>query len=92
MIKGSVTRLLGKLDNKKKPLPTLTVTLPGGGPGNGSACVHQHTPAVTCGLVALDRLVETPGPTVRDEDGLAGVLPRLIQGALSLLVTRGNFL
>lgn len=70
----------------------LTNGLPGGGSRNGPSCVHQNAPAVARGLVALDCFVKSPGPTVGDEDGLARMQPSIVQRALSLLVTRGNFL
>ncbi len=66
--------------------------LPCRGSRYGSPSVHQHTPAVTSGLVALDRLVEALQATVRDEDGFPWVLLSLILSGLPLLVTRGNFL
>lgn len=73
-------------------MPVLVMVSPGGGSRNGPSRVHQNTPAVACGLVALDRFVKTSGSTVGDKSGLTRVLPILVQGALSLLVTRGNFL
>jgi len=42
--------------------------------------------------VALHRFVEPSGSTLRDDDALAGVLPGLLQGALSLLVAGVNLL
>lgn len=65
---------------------------PSGGARNGAPSVHQHAPAVTSGLVALDRLVEPQRPAVRDEDGLPRILSGFVQSALPLLVTRRNLL
>ncbi|TNN59271.1 hypothetical protein EYF80_030556 [Liparis tanakae] len=59
--------------------------LPGGCPGDGPSRVHQNTPAVACGLVALDRFVKASGAAVGDENGLARILPSLVQCTLSLL-------
>lgn len=58
--------------------PMLILHLPCGGPGNGPPRVHQHTPAVTSGRVALHWLVEAPMCTLGDHDvvilGLLGFL------------------
>ena len=51
--------------------------LPCGGPGQRAPRVHQHTPAVASGLVALHWLVEPPGGALRDDDALTGILPGL---------------
>lgn len=66
--------------------------LPCGGPRQRAPRVHQHTPAVTSGLVALHWLIEPPRGTLRDDNALTGILPGLFQGTLSLLVTRVDFL
>lgn len=87
-IKGRHTRKLSCVLLPK----SFNLHLPGWRSWNGPSCVHQHTPAVASGLVALDRLVQAHLPTVRDEDGLLQIQTLLIQRALSLLVTRGNFL
>lgn len=61
---------------------------PGGGPRYGPPGVHQHTPAVAGGGVALDRLVQSSLGTVWYEYSIVLVLPRLFLGRLLLLVTR----
>lgn len=68
------------------------IILPGRGSRNGASRVHQNTPTVACGLVALDGLVKASRPTVGDENGLTRILQSLFHSTLSLLVTRGNFL
>lgn len=65
--------------------------LPRGGSRQRAPRVHQHTPAVASGLVALHRLVEPPGGALGDDNALPGILPGLFQGALPLLVTRMDF-
>ena len=45
--------------NRSEKVGTQCYTLPGGGPGDGPTGVHEHTPAVASGGVALDRLVQS---------------------------------
>lgn len=52
--------------------------IPGGGSRNGPPRVDQNTPAVACGLVALDWFVKASELAVGDEDGLPRVLPSLV--------------
>lgn len=62
--------------------------VPRGGPRQRSPRVHQHTPAVASGLVALHWLIEAPRGTLWDDNALTRILPGLFQGTLPLLVTR----
>lgn len=62
--------------------------IPRGGPRQRSPRVHQHTPAVASGLVALHWLIEAPRGTLWDDNALTRILPGLFQGTLPLLVTR----
>lgn len=73
-------------------MSSVWIVLPCRGSRYGSPGVHQHTPAVTCGLVTLNWLVKALQAAVRDEDGFPWVLTSLILSGLPLLVTRGNFL
>lgn len=66
--------------------------IPCGGPRQWAPRVHQHTPAVASGLVALHWLIEAPRGTLGDYNALTRILPGLFQGTLPLLVTRVDFL
>lgn len=66
--------------------------LPSGSTGQRAAGVHQDAPAVSGGLVALHWFVEPSRSALGDDDTLAGVLPGLLQRALSFLVAGVNFL
>lgn len=62
--------------------------LPRGCCWNGPPGIYKHTPAVTRGRVALDRLVEPFLGTVWDEDSFWFLMLHLLQGRLQLLITR----
>lgn len=66
--------------------------LPSGSTGQGASSVHQDAPAVPSGLMTLHWFVEPPWSTLGDDDALTRVLPGLLQGTLSFLVTGVNFL
>lgn len=64
--------------------------LPGGRARDGASGVHQDTPAVARGGVALDGLVQAAVGTLGDHHIVILGLPGLLQGRLLLLVTRGH--
>lgn len=71
------------------PAPT-RMCLPCGGPRNGPPSVHQHTPAVTGGRVALNWLVEAAMCTLRDHYIVVLGLLGFLESRLMLLVTGGG--